>query len=374
MSNTVEAPVAVTASRAPQADFRQPPAEATARQASFDAGQAELGISRSEPGSDHGPPHPHLGAGQSERVTAESHFGASPAVLAAPEVQSGQTLPVRVHHWELLDLAAEGTWSRVYRARPADGGSQHEPRYAVKLLRPEYQSDPRAIALLHREAQVGRRVAHRHLVSVVGAELRRPPLLVAMPWLEGATLRQRLESGQQFDLPEALWIARQTAEALGALYQSGWLHGDVKPSNIMVAANGHVTLLDLGFARPIEQSGSIADRWIVGTCNYLAPEWFTSALAADIRSDIYSLGAVLFELLSGRLPYQGQTIGELAAAHRREAVPALRKLAPWVPAEVARLVHSMIAKDPLRRPQTPAELVDSLLRLEIELFTARTWA
>jgi len=199
-------------------------------------------------------------------------------------------------------------------------------------------------------------------------------LWVAMPWLDGATLRQRLEWGQQFDLPEALWIARQTAEALGALYQSGWLHGDVKPSNIMVSPNGHVTLLDLGFARPIEQSGSIADRWLVGTCNYLAPEWFTSALAADIRSDIYSLGVILFELLSGRLPYQGQTIGELVAAHRCGAVPPLRKLAPWVPADVARLVHSMIAKDPLRRPQTPAELVDNLLRLEIELFTARCWA
>jgi serine/threonine-protein kinase len=212
------------------------------------------------------------------------------------------------------------------------------------------------------------------LVSVVGAELYRPPFLVAMPWLDGATLRERLNRGQQFDLPEALWLARQTAEAIGALYQSGWLHGDVKPSNIMVAPNGHVTLLDLGFARPVEQSGSIAERWILGTCNYLAPEWFTSALAADIRSDIYSLGVILFELLTGRLPYQGRTIGELAAAHRSEAPPPLRKLAPCAPAEVARLVHAMIAKDPLRRPQTPAEVIDRLMRLEIELFTARAWA
>ncbi len=368
MSHTAESSVAATGIRAPQAGFLHLLAELgtgrTAGDVQYTSGSAALSAptgtagARSAPAG-FGTPHPH------------SAGAAAPPL--APEASGSGESPARVHHWQLLELAAEGTWSRVYRALPADSYRGQQPSYAVKLLRPQYEHDPRAIALLRREVQVARSVTHRHLVAVVGAELHRQPLLVVMPWLDGATLRERLERGQQFDLPEVLWIARQTAEALGALHQSGWMHGDVKPSNIMVAPNGHVTLLDLGFARPIEQSGSIADRWILGTCNYLAPEWFTSALAADIRSDLYSLGVILFELLTGRLPYQGRTIGELAALHRREAPPPLRKLAPLVPTEVAQLVHAMIAKDPLRRPQTPAEVVERLIRLEIELFTARAW-
>ena len=95
------------------------------------------------------------------------------------------------------------------------------------------------------------------------------------------------------------------AEALGALDAGGWMHGDVKPSNIFLSPQGHVTLLDLGFARRRGESGTAADRCVMGTGHYLAPECITAAAAADIRSDIYSLGAVLFQILAGRLPLEG---------------------------------------------------------------------
>ena len=120
-----------------------------------------------------------------------------------------------------------------------------------------------------------------------------------MPWLEGASLAARLADGQQFGVPEALWIARQTAEALDALHAAGWMHGDVTPGNIHVSPTGHVTLLDLNFARRSDEIGSAVDRPIMGTCSYLAPEYLTSALRPDIRSDIYSLGVVLFEMSFG---------------------------------------------------------------------------
>jgi eukaryotic-like serine/threonine-protein kinase len=277
----------------------------------------------------------------------------------------------QVGQWELVEFAALGSLARIYRARPAGTSSDRPATYAVKMLRQEWQDDAHAIWLLQREALVGQDVSHPHLVPVLAATVLEPPRLLVMPWLEGASLQARLAGGEEFDVPTALWIARQTAEALDALHAAGWMHGDVSPGNIHISSAGHVTVLDLSFARRMGETGSAVDRPIMGTASYLAPEYFTSALRADIRSDIYSLGAVLFEILSGRLPFLGEDLAELAVQHRQAVPPALGKLAPHVPGEVAALVRRMMAKQPLRRPQSPRELVDRLAALEIATFSER---
>lgn len=239
------------------------------------------------------------------------------------------------------------------------------------MLRPCWQDDDRAIRLLQREALVGQSISHPHLAPILSASVLEPPRLVVMPWLEGASLAARLAAGQQFGVPEALWIARQTAEAIEALDAAGWMHGDVTPGNIQVSPTGHVTLLDLNFARRRDEFASAVDRPIMGTCDYLAPEYLTSALRPDIRSDIYSLGAVLFEIIAGRPAFAAKTLEQLSLEHRQAAVPDLTRLAPHVPREVARLVRRMMAKEPLRRPQTPRELVEQLVALEIGSFSQR---
>lgn len=281
-------------------------------------------------------------------------------------------LPRRVNGWELVQLAAEGALGRIYRARPAGSPADRPAAYALKTLRPDCQDDPRAIALLRREAWVGLKVSHPHLISILAAGINHPPYFVVMPWLAGATLAKRLAHKTGIDLPVALWTARQVAEALQALQTAGWMHGDVKPSNIFISPEGHVTLLDLGFARRGDESGSAVERWVTGTCQYLAPEMITSAFGGDIRSDIYSLGAVLFETLSGRLPFEANSLAELAAQHKQARVPDLRCLVPQLPTSVSRLVREMLAKNPLRRPQTPRELVYRLATLEIATFTERS--
>jgi serine/threonine protein kinase len=132
--------------------------------------------------------------------------------------------------------------------------------------------------------------------------------------------------------------------------------------------------LDLGFARRRGEDGPAAGRCLAGTPYYLAPECFSHPPRPDIRSDVYSLGIVLYELLSGRLPFERQDLAGLASQHKRTAAPRLCRLAPHLPPEVARLAHEMLAKDPLRRPQTPGELVARLVGLEIATFTERTAA
>lgn len=294
--------------------------------------------------------------------------GSIPSVHLAPRTNRASF----VRRWALLELAATGSLARVFHAKPAGASSDQAAAYAVKMLRTELQNDDVAIELLQREALVGQSVADPHLVPILSAHVLESPRMLIMPWLEGATLQQRFDAGQRFAPLRTVWIARQAAEGLAALYEAGWMHGDVTPGNISLSPTGHVTLLDFSFARRPDEGGSAANRPIMGTCQYLAPETLTSALRPDSRSDIYSLGAVMFQMLSGQVPYPAKDLADLATQHQQAAPLDLSRLVPEVPREVIALVRQMTAREPLRRPQTPRELIDRLMALEIGLFSLRT--
>ncbi|HWA97972.1 MAG TPA: serine/threonine-protein kinase [Pirellulales bacterium] len=277
--------------------------------------------------------------------------------------------PPQLDRWELAELVAETPWARVYRARPTGSGASAPGRYAIKVVRDEI--DPSAAcALIEREWRIGRMVRHRSLVPVLDAQSERPPYWIAMPWLDGRTLAERLQRGR---LSEgiALWYARQVAEALAALDAAGWMHGDVKPTNVMVSTSGHVTLIDTAFARRRGEARWTMDAEAIGTPQYMAPEMVVSALRPDIRSDIYSLGIVLYEMLSGDRPFGAWDVGELLRQHRDQRPRPLHEIVPRLSRGTSDLVGQMLAKEPLRRPQTPAELSERLARLEIERFTER---
>jgi len=278
--------------------------------------------------------------------------------------------PRRVGPWELVGLAGQGPLSRVYRARPARS-SDGPGSYAMKMLRTRWEDDARAVEMLRREALVGRKVSNPHLVPVLRFHLARRPRYLVMPWLYGTTLSAVMGAGHRFDVPVALSIARQAAEGLAALHGAGWRHGDVKPQNLFVSPEGHVTLLDLGFARSYWEREDVSGRCVTGTCRYFAPELTSPAHRPDARADIYSLGIVLYELLAGRPPFDATELPELARLHREARPVPLSDLRPLLPRAVVQLVHRMIAKSPLRRPRTAAELVELLTRLEIETFSER---
>lgn len=274
----------------------------------------------------------------------------------------------RMGPWQLTQLLAEGALSRVYLARPADSPDS-AATYAIKALRREWWQDATAIETMRREAWVGRQASHPNLVSVLGAQVSQPPFYVALPRLVGESLSSALARGVRPTLPQTLWIARQVCQALDALnQQAGVIHADVKPSNIFLSPDGHATLLDLGFCQTHSEAKSWAARPVIGTLNYIAPEMVTSACSADRRSDLYSLGATMYELLSGRPPFLAEGPAELIALHRQAKPECIRTAAPGTPKAVASLIHRLLAKDPLRRPNSPAETADELARLEIACF------
>jgi serine/threonine-protein kinase len=226
--------------------------------------------------------------------------------------------------------------------------------------------------MLRREAYLGRRVANPHLICVLAARVDPLSSYVVMPRLEGATVKHVLGAGGQFSVPQSLWIARQVAEALAALHAEGWIHGDVKPGNIFVSPEGHATLIDLGFALERREFRSPDHHVFVGSCRYVAPEMITSTTGHGPASDIYSLGVTLYEMLTGRSPFDAVRPAEFALAHTRQIPANPRRWVPQIPTRVAQLLQQMLAKQPLRRPHGADELVERLARLEVETFTDRT--
>jgi serine/threonine-protein kinase len=295
--------------------------------------------------------------------------------------------------WELVEKAAEGKLTDIYLARAAGSNAQATAPYAIKILKAEWETDQRAVQTIRREALAGRLVSHPHLVSVLSAGINSPPYYVVMPWLTGATLARILGQDKppieceaakavgrianpsyegSLGAAAALWIARQVADALDALHAARWMHGDVKPSNIFVSPEGHATLLDLGFARRTDRAEPALERCMTGTGHYMAPETLSASPRTDIRSDLYSLGATLYEMLCGEPPVTASTPAELARKHREARPARLDEVAGGLPPDAGLLLRQMLAKQPLRRPQTPREVTDRLVRAEIATLADRS--
>ena len=170
-------------------------------------------------------------------------------------------------------------------------------------------------------------------------------------------------------MPQSVWMVRQVAAALAVLHAKGWLHGDVKPENVLVSPQGHATLIDLGLARRLGSRECQGGEVLAGTLAYVAPETFLPAARLSGEADIYSLGALLHELLTGQPMFEEADPTRLALLHLRQAPPDVREAALDVPPILARLVMRMLAKEPLRRPAA-SEVVRHLTRLEIELLAA----
>jgi serine/threonine-protein kinase len=306
-----------------------------------------------------------------ELITESRNPMHGPAITAnapadrATRFSSGDTLGP----WRLLRLLGCGAWTQVFQAAPIDAIANASADYAIKMIKPAFASKPDVIAMLQREATISKDISHPHLTSILSAHISRPPLFLVMPFQPGATVADLIRANQRLTAAKALWIARQAAEGLSALHQCNWLHGDVKPENVFVAVNGHVTMCDLGFARQLVDGGD-RPRSLCGTPAYLAPEILSGSIPVSASSDVYALGVMLFEMLTGSRPFTHADEDELAAAHRLLPPPDPRTAVPDLSPGVCRLLRRMLAKDPLRRP-TGTELIELLVDLEIDVFNER---
>ncbi len=302
---------------------------------------------------------------------SNSSVAASTKLTARHSNRKSRQRPLRsIGNWQLTQLAGCGSFTDVYLAQPKGCRPNWPADYAIKILRPKFVHDRDAIELLRREAEVASQVSHQHLVTILEAHLSGDDRYLVMPKLAGVSVAQIIERVGYLSVRQSLWITRQVSEALDALHRRKWLHGDVKPDNIMLSKEGHATLVDLGFSLRFSEAMLTEFRTVKGTLNYVAPETMTSAHCSDQRSDIYSLGISLFRMLTGRLPFAGKNASELIEAHRGKPIPDPREFNRNIPGSVVSLLSRMTAKQPLRRPQCVRELAIKLLPLEVAAMKA----
>jgi serine/threonine protein kinase len=275
--------------------------------------------------------------------------------------------PPSIPGYELFQRLGGGPLTWVFAARECATDSA----CAVKVLRDDWQDQPTAIKLLQREARVGLAVRHPHLVRFRHVHVTRPPYFLVMELLRGESLRRRLRRDYRVDVGAALWIARQTAEALAALHQAGFVHGDVKPDNIRLIDDGTAVLIDLGFAhRPGENARLRSQGYVLGTANYLAPELCAFQPDADAASDLFSLGVSLFEMLVGQLPYLPGNMTQTFERHCSEPPDDIRRHLHDLPAGLATLIDRLLERQPGDRPRAAA-VVQQLINLEIATLRRR---
>jgi len=277
-----------------------------------------------------------------------------------------QPLP-HIPGYELLTRLGGGPMTEVFAAR----GDGDRP-CAVKTLRADWDDEATAVKLLQREARAGLCVRHPRLVRLLDAHVTRAPWFLVLELLPGESLRRRLRRDYRLPTAEAVRVARQAAEAVAALHRDGFVHGDVKPDNLQLHGDGDVTLLDLGFAHRIgENAAFLRDGYVLGTPSYLAPELCAPEPAEELRSDLFSLGVTLFELLTGRLPYPPGSASQTVRRHCDAPPDDVREHAPEVPAALAALVARLLEPRPEDRPRAAAA-VGQLIRLEIAALRRRS--
>jgi serine/threonine protein kinase len=267
----------------------------------------------------------------------------------------------KVPGYELLTRLGGGHLTAVYAGRQLDS----DEACAVKVLRPDWQDQPTAIKLLQREARACLAVQHRHLVRLLDAHVTKPPYFLVLELLTGEVLRRRLRRDYRLDVPTAVWVTRQIAEALAALHRAGFAHGDVKPDNVRLLDDGRAILLDLGFAhRPGENAALLRQGYVLGTIDYLAPELCGPEPADLLASDLFSLGVMLFEMLAGQLPYPPGSVHQTFRRHEADPPADIRTLAEPLPPGLVKLVERLLARKPGDRPGAAA-VVRQLVNLEI---------
>ncbi|HKW46961.1 MAG TPA: serine/threonine-protein kinase [Gemmatimonadaceae bacterium] len=276
---------------------------------------------------------------------------------------------------ELRDLLQSTLGSGYRLSRELGGGGMakvfvaDDPsvgrRVVVKVLSPDLAAGVN-IDRFKREIQVAVSLHHPRIVPVVSAGQSGADLLYyTMPFIEGETLRAMITRARQMPLDQALAIALDVAEALQYAHDRNIVHRDIKPENILIErATGRAVVTDFGIARAIERAADIttvtSTGLTLGTPTYMSPEQASADRDLDGRSDIYSLGCVLFEMLAGTPPFNGPTARAIIARHMTEPPPSIRIVRPDLPAGAAVLLERMLAKAPDARPATASALADAI--------------
>jgi tetratricopeptide (TPR) repeat protein/tRNA A-37 threonylcarbamoyl transferase component Bud32 len=277
------------------------------------------------------------------------------------ELTTGSTFAGR---YQIIEELGHGGMGRVYKVQDTD----IKEKVALKLLRPEITLDKEAVERFSNELKLARKIGHRNVCKMFDLGRAEGTTFITMEFVPGEDLRSFLHRSKQLSIGTALSISKQVCEGLDEAHRLGVVHRDLKPGNIMIDKDGDAKIMDFGIARSLSGKGITGAGVLIGTPEYMSPEQ-VEGKDIDQRSDLYSLGVILYEMVTGRLPFAGDTPLSVAHKHKYEAPEDPKKLNSQVSDDLARVILKCLAKDRNERFQSAAGFGTELGRIESGLPT-----
>jgi serine/threonine protein kinase/Flp pilus assembly protein TadD len=278
------------------------------------------------------------------------------------ELTTGSTFAGR---YQIIEELGKGGMGRVYKAFDTDINE----KIAIKIIKPEIALDKTVVDRFSNELKVARKIGHRNVGRMYHLEKDAGIHFITMEYVEGEDLKSMIRMSGQLGIGTAINIAQQICEGLGEAHRLGVIHRDLKPSNVMIDKEGSARIMDFGIARTLKAKGITGAGIMIGTPEYMSPEQ-VEAKEVDQRSDIYSLGIILYEMVTGRVPFTADTPFAVGVMQKSETPEDPRKLNPRITEDLSRVILKCLEKDKSARYQSTGEVYSELKTLEQEIPTA----
>ena len=272
------------------------------------------------------------------------------------ELATGSTFAGR---YQVIEELGKGGMGKVYKVFD----NEINEKVAFKLLKPDIAADRETIERFRNELKFARKIRHKNVCQMFDLAKDEGSYYITMEYVHGEDLKRLIRKMGQLSAGQALLIARQVAEGLAEAHHLGVVHRDLKPQNIMIDEEGNSRIMDFGIARSIKAKGITDAGVMIGTPEYMSPEQ-AEAGEVDKRSDIYSLGVILYEMVTGRVPFEGDTPLSIAMKHKGEKPKDPRELNAQVLPELSRLIMKCMEKDKAKRYQTAEEFLSDISKIE----------